>query len=141
RSSVTRTEMRMQLGLEPDRPTVLVAAGGFGMMCADEAAQVLSDRLPQAQLLVVAGRNEELRERLVKVALTAPGRIIPFGFVDHMHELMAASAFAVTKSGGLTTSECLALGLPMVVFNPIPGQEERNALYLLENGAGLWAHT
>ncbi|MCC6694069.1 MAG: hypothetical protein IT365_00435 [Candidatus Hydrogenedentes bacterium] len=79
--------------------------------------------------------------RLERAASKAPSHIIPFGFVDNMHELMAASDFAVAKSGGLTTSECLALGVPMVVFNPIPGQEERNAFHLIENGAGLWAHT
>lgn len=141
RTYPSRPDMRRQLGLDPSRPAVLVSAGGFGMMRADEAAVVLAGRLPQVQLLVVAGRNEALRERLERVASKAPGHIIPFGFVDNMHELMAASDLAVAKSGGLTTSECLALGLPMVVFNPIPGQEERNALYLLENGAGLWAHT
>ena len=54
---------------------------------------------------------------------------------------MAASDFAVTKSGGLTSSECLAMGLPMVIMNPIPGQEERNADYLLENGVALRAHS
>jgi processive 1,2-diacylglycerol beta-glucosyltransferase len=54
---------------------------------------------------------------------------------------MAASDFAVAKSGGLTVSESLAMGLPMVVIRPIPGQEERNATYLLENGAALWAHS
>jgi len=53
---------------------------------------------------------------------------------------MAASDIAVTKPGGLTSSECLAMGLPMIVISPIPGQEERNADYLLENGAALKAH-
>ncbi len=53
---------------------------------------------------------------------------------------MAASDFAVAKSGGLTVSECMAMSLPLIVFNPIPGQEERNADYLLENGAALRAN-
>ena len=58
-----------------------------------------------------------------------------------MHELMAASDVAVTKSGGLTSSECLALGLPMVVVRPIPGQEERNSDFLLERGVALRANS
>jgi processive 1,2-diacylglycerol beta-glucosyltransferase len=66
-------------------------------------------------------------------------RLRPFGFTDRVAELMAASDVAVTKPGGLTTSECLALGLPMIVHAPIPGQEERNCDYLLEQGAGLKA--
>ena len=52
---------------------------------------------------------------------------------------MGCADLAIGKPGGLTTSECLALGLPLIVFAPIPGQEERNCDYLLENGAGLKA--
>lgn len=63
-----------------------------------------------------------------------------FGFVSNIHELMAAADLAVTKSGGLTTSECLASGLPMIVRDPIPGQEERNCDFVLEAGAGVRAH-
>ena len=136
-----RETMRQTLGLNPAQRTVLVAAGGFGMMSADDAVKLLAGHLPEAQFLAVAGRNAELEKRLKKLARAYKGRVKPFGFVDNMHELMAASDLAVSKSGGLTTSECLAMGLPMLVFNPIPGQEERNAIYLLEHGAGLWART
>ena len=136
-----RETMRQTLGLNPAQRTVLVAAGGFGMMSADDAVKLLAGHLPEAQFLAVAGRNAELEKRLKKLARAYKGRVKPFGFVDNMHELMAASDLAVSKSGGLTTSECLAMGLPMLVFNPIPGQEERNAIYLREHGAGLWART
>lgn len=136
-----RETTRQTLGLNPAQRTVLVAAGGFGMMSADDAVKLLAGHLPEAQFLAVAGRNAELEKRLKKLARAYKGRVKPFGFVDNMHELMAASDLAVSKSGGLTTSECLAMGLPMLVFNPIPGQEERNAIYLLEHGAGLWART
>lgn len=136
-----RETMRQTLGLNPAQRTVLVAAGGFGMMSADDAVKLLAGHLPEAQFLAVAGRNAELEKRLKKLARAYKGRVKPFGFVDNMHELMAASDVAVSKSGGLTTSECLAMGLPMLVFNPIPGQEERNAIYLLEHGAGLWTRT
>ncbi len=136
-----RESMRQTLGLDPARRTVLVAAGGFGMMSADDAVKLLAEHLPDAQFMAVAGRNAELEKRLKKLARAYKGRVKPFGFVENMHELMAASDVAVSKSGGLTTSECLAMGLPMLVFAPIPGQEERNAIYLLEHGAGLWART
>jgi processive 1,2-diacylglycerol beta-glucosyltransferase len=63
-----------------------------------------------------------------------------FGFVTNMHDLMAAADLAVTKSGGLTTAECLASSLPMVIRDPIPGQEERNSDFVLEAGAGVKAH-
>ena len=61
------------------------------------------------------------------------------GFTRVIERIMAASDLAVTKPGGLTTSECLAVGLPMVVVSTIPGQEERNADFLLENGAAMKA--
>jgi len=136
-----REDMRRALGLNPAMRTVLVAAGGFGMMSADEVVKHLAERLPKAQFIAVAGNNQTLKKRLDKVATSYEGRLKSFGFVNNMHELMAASDMVVSKSGGLTTSECLAMGLPLVVFNPIPGQEERNAVYLLERGAGLWART
>src|SRR5690606_16939023 len=60
---------------------------------------------------------------------------------NYIHELMAISDLCVTKSGGLTSAECLAMGLPMLVPNPIPGQEERNAEYIAENGAGMIARS
>jgi processive 1,2-diacylglycerol beta-glucosyltransferase len=56
-----------------------------------------------------------------------------------MHEFMAAADLMVGKPGGLTMSESLVKGLGWVVVNPIPGQEEKNAIYLLEQGAGVWA--
>lgn len=136
-----RSAMRQRMGLRPTSPTVLISAGGFGMMRVDEVVGLLAERIPDIQLLAVAGKNQRLQAQLERVASRYPGKILPFGFVTNMHELMAASDFAVAKSGGLTTSECLALGLPMVVFKPIPGQEERNATYLLEQGVGVWAQT
>src|SRR5690606_7571556 len=63
----------------------------------------------------------------------------PMGFTSSIERVMAAADFAITKPGGLTSSECLAMGLPMIVVSPIPGQEERNADFLLESGAALKA--
>jgi len=132
--------MRRRLGLRPEPPTVLVAAGGFGFGGIGETVATLADAVGDVQLLAIAGRNEKLRGALEEAAATRGGRIVAFGFVDNMHELMAASDLAVTKPGGLTSSECLAMGLPMVVVSPIPGQEERNADFLLENGVAVRAN-
>jgi len=133
--------MRLKLGLRPDPPTVLLSAGGFGLTRVDETVAMLADAVDDVQLVALAGRNEKLEKRLRAVAASRPGKIVPMGFAGNMHELMAASDFVVSKSGGLTCSECLAMGLPMVIFNPIPGQEERNADYLLENGVALRANS
>jgi len=136
-----KAAMRAKLGLKRGAPTVLLAAGGFGLMAVEETADVLAKESGDVQFVAIAGRNEKLQRRLDKVARRHRGKVIALGFVTNMHEYMAASDFVVAKSGGLTSSECLAMGLPMVIWNPIPGQEERNADYLLENGAALMANS
>jgi len=136
-----RRVLRRRLGIDEERATVLLAAGGFGMGRIDEAARALAVALPDAQILAIAGRNEELRRAVEEAAAAHSGRIVPFGYVENMHELMAASDIIVTKCGGLTSSESLAMGLPMVITRPIPGQEERNADFLLESGAAVKARS
>lgn len=133
----SRAQARRKLGLAGNTPTVLVMGGGWG---AGDLPALVEDALaaPSARLLAVAGRNAEAEAALEK--LREP-RLKVFGFVDNMHELMAASDLCVTKSGGLTTAECLATGLPMLIPSPIPGQEERNADYAIEVGAALRARS
>ncbi len=136
-----RVEMRRRLGLPHEPRTVLMAAGGFGLMKVDRLVSALAEEVDEAQFLVIAGRNEKLEKALRAVAAVHPGKVTPYGFVTNMHALMAASDVMVTKCGGLTSSECLAMGLPMVIVDPIPGQEERNADYLLEHGAAVKANS
>jgi processive 1,2-diacylglycerol beta-glucosyltransferase len=123
--------------VDPERPTVLLMSGGFGVGRVETTLERLLALPERVQLLVVAGRNEALRERLERVAAGSRGRARVFGFVDNIHDHMEASDLAVTKAGGLTVTECLARGLPMVILNPIPGQEEMNADWLVEYGAAV----
>src|SRR5262249_2332536 len=94
-----------------------------------------------AQVIAVCGRNVALKDELTEaVRKLAPGSMVTFyllGFTTEMDELMTAADLFVGKPGGLTTSEVLSKGLPMVVINPIPGQEERNSDHLLEEGAAI----
>ena len=120
------------------KPRLLFMSGGFGMGHMEEALErILAIHVP-FELTVVAGKNEPMRKRLEKIA---GGRAAVHGFVGNVHELMARSDLIITKAGGLTVSECLARRLPMVIFSPIPGQEECNADYLLELGAAVKART
>jgi processive 1,2-diacylglycerol beta-glucosyltransferase len=126
-------------GLDPSKRTIMLMGGGAGVGKLDEVAAALM-RLPHDfQLIVLAGRNEGALSRLKIQAAEHPTRLFPFGFTNEVAQLMACSDLVITKPGGLTTSECLAMGLPMVVYAPIPGQEERNADYVLEQGAALKA--
>jgi processive 1,2-diacylglycerol beta-glucosyltransferase len=131
-----RRALAVSFGMNPDRPAYLVMGGGAGVGALDELADTLLSSGGDFQLVVLAGRNAAMLERLRSLAATRhAGRLFPHGFTRHVERLMACCDLAITKPGGLTTSECLAMGLPMIVNAPIPGQEERNADYLLEQGA------
>jgi processive 1,2-diacylglycerol beta-glucosyltransferase len=119
--------------LRDDLPTLLVLGGGFGMGPVAEILQELDKVEKPFQTLVVAGRNEELRRELASQDRKHPTHVL--GFVTNMHELMTVSDLIITKPGGLTTSEALALGKPLFILNPIPGQETANSDFLLQRGA------
>jgi len=127
--------VRKQYGLRDDQPVLLVLGGGFGM---GPVAEILAelDKVPDRfQTLVVTGRNEELRRKLATQTRRHPTHVL--GFSTNMHELMAVADLIITKPGGLTTSEALALGKPLFILNPIPGQEAANSDFLLERGAAV----
>jgi processive 1,2-diacylglycerol beta-glucosyltransferase len=125
--------VRKRLGLRDGLPVLLVLGGGFGMGPVAEILQELDKVERPFQTLVVAGRNEELRRELAAQDRKHPTHVL--GFVSNMNELMAVSEMIITKPGGLTTSEALALGRPLFILNPIPGQEAANSDFLLERGA------
>jgi processive 1,2-diacylglycerol beta-glucosyltransferase len=77
--------------------------------------------------------------KLTSLARAHPGKLFPLGFTTTVERVMTAADLVVTKPGGLSVSECLAKGRPMLLVSPIPGQEERNADYLLEAGAAIKA--
>jgi processive 1,2-diacylglycerol beta-glucosyltransferase len=130
--------IRKRLGLRDDLPVLLVLGGGFGMGPVVEILHELNKVAVLMQIVVVCGRNDELRREAAVIDMRHPTRV--FGFATNMHELMAVSDLVITKPGGLTTSEALALGKPVFVLNPIPGQEAANSDFLLENGAAAKAN-
>ena len=90
--------------------------------------------------MVIAGRNDRLREEMTAYAEASPDHHIRFmilGYTDEMHNWMAMADLFIGKPGGLTTSECFAMNLPIVVWHPIPGQEIYNSAYILEEQAGI----
>ncbi|HZR21086.1 MAG TPA: glycosyltransferase [Verrucomicrobiae bacterium] len=126
-------EVRKRLGLRDDQPTILVLGGGFGMGPVAEILRELDKVEVAFQTVVVAGRNEELRRALATCDRKHPTHVL--GFASNMHELMCVADLIITKPGGLTTSEALAMGRPVLIVNPIPGQEAANSDFLLERGA------
>lgn len=125
---------RKALGLREDLPVVLFMSGGFGVGDMETAVERLSRIRREYQLVVICGKNEALRRKMARFRTAKV-----HGLVKNIQVFMEASDLAITKAGGLTVSECLAKGTPMIVYSPIPGQEERNCDYLLERGAAVKA--
>jgi len=137
-AAVDGAAFRRRHGLRDDLPTVLLLSGGFGV---GPVASILAslDRVEaDFQIVVVAGRNLELRRELAGQDRSHPTHVL--GFVTNMHEWMSIADLIVTKPGGLTSSEALALGKPLFILNPIPGQEMANSDFLLERGAAAKAN-
>jgi len=136
-----KLNMRAKHGLEADRPTILLSAGGFGVGSVEPLIASLKPMKQRAQIIAICGRNEELRKRLLKATakqkLTDTVLIKPIGYTREMDEFMTAADLVLGKPGGLTTSEALAKGLAFVIVDPIPGQEERNSDHLLEAGVAI----
>lgn len=136
-----KSAMREKFGLEKNKLTIMVSAGGFGVGNIEHLLQALSELQTPSQIIAICGRNEELSKRLEKLAAEKLNNervtFKPIGFTKEMDEYMSASDLIVGKPGGLTTSEALAKGLIFCIVNPIPGQEERNSDHLLEKGCAI----
>lgn len=132
-SPPSKAQARKSLSLATRHPVLLVLGGGFGMGPLERIAAELDRVAKPVSAVVVCGKNEELRASVADRRFKHPTTVL--GFADNMHELMAACDLVVTKPGGLTSSEALAVGRPLLIANPIPGQEEANSDFMLERGA------
>lgn len=134
--STPKADARRALGLDPDKNTVLLMGGsmGYGNM-GNILAQLDAAAGDSLQIIAVCGNNAKAKADLE--AMDTRCRLLSLGFVDYVDQLMDAADCIVTKPGGLTTSEALAKRLPMVIVNPIPGQEARNTQFLLNSGTAV----
>jgi processive 1,2-diacylglycerol beta-glucosyltransferase len=136
-----KLEMRKKHHLKPDKTTILVSAGGFGVGPIEHLLSSLLEMKHPCQVVTLCGRNNELKEKITKLVNTQRNdnhvTINAIGYTTEMDEYMSASDIVLGKPGGLTTSEGLAKGLVFVIVNPIPGQEERNSDHLLEEGVAI----
>ena len=137
-----RATLRARAGFDEFRPLFLVSGGALGVSPAAGVLDAMSRLRRPAQAIVVCGKNIELQADLEKQAgeiqANVPGlNIRVIGYTNEMHRWMQMADLFIGKPGGLTTAECLACGLPMVIVAPIPGQEERNSDHLLEKGVAI----
>ncbi len=134
-----KADLGRALGLDPQRPVVLVMGGGMGPAPLVEIIQSLERCQLPLQVLAVAGHDQALRQRLEALRGRVALDLHCFGWSETVPELMAASSLLITKPGGLTTAEALAAGLPMILTHPIPGPEERHLRYLEQRGVAVAA--
>lgn len=136
-----KRQMRIKHNLDPDRKTILISAGGLGMGPVEELLCELMKLPGRNQIVTVCGSNSELESSTGtfarKVSRVDGNLIEVVGYTDEMDEYMSASDLILGKCGGLTSSEALAKGLVFAIVSPVPGQEERNADHLLEEGAAI----
>jgi processive 1,2-diacylglycerol beta-glucosyltransferase len=136
-------EARAKLKLSSDAPILLIAAGGYGIGPVEQLVSDLLGLKKNWQMVAIADKSEALKKRLDELSKSAgtlagnQKRLVVVGFTNEMDQYMAAANLLIGKAGGLTTSEALARALPLVLIEPIPGQEERNADHLLEAGAAI----
>jgi processive 1,2-diacylglycerol beta-glucosyltransferase len=136
-----KQELKQALGLDARRPVVLVMGGGMGPAPLDRVVSSLDLSGVPMQVLAVAGHDHDLRHRLELLRGRVTLDLHLFGWTENVPELMAVSDLLITKPGGLTAAEALAVGLPMILTHPIPGPEERHARYLSQNGVALHAES
>lgn len=138
-TKLSKEDARNQLSIPNDAKTVLVMCGsmGYGKMNHLVSDIVLSD--PSYHVIAVCGNNAGLFKKLTKMkdAMNNSDNLEVFGFTDKVDIMMDAADCIVTKPGGLTSSEALAKHLPMILVSPIPGQEERNIEFLVNNGVAM----
>ena len=137
-----RAELRAELGMDPDLPAVLLVGGGDGIGRVAVIARAIGKQLgarrtPMGQMIVVCGRNKRLQTTVASEPWSIPVQV--HGFVNNMSDWMSACDCIVTKAGPGTIAESLIRGLPILLSGYIPGQEEGNVPYVVDNEVGIFA--
>ncbi|KNZ69670.1 monogalactosyldiacylglycerol synthase [Thermincola ferriacetica] len=139
---LNRAEIISRLGLCPGQPTLLIMGGVYGVLDSlKDVCKLFAESEFPVQSIVVCGKDDKLYKSIDEIVDKARNPIVRLGFVSNVEELMSAADLIITKAGGLTVSEALTKRLPLVIYRPIPGQEEGNAVFLRKIGAGKTAES
>lgn len=133
---LSKAEARKALDIA-DKRTFLMMGGSMGFGNAVDVLKELDELNEDFQILMVCGSNKRLLNRVIKLSANTRHVIVPYGFTDQVEVMMDASDILLTKPGGLTTSEALCKGIPMVLLEPIPGLEDRNLIFLTNMGLAV----
>jgi len=128
-----------ELQFKPNVKTILIMGGGGGMLPMDDIVLCCEKIDIELQIIVVTGNNKSIYNKLVNLQPRLRNAVRILGYVNNINELMAVSDLIISKPGGMTCAETLCRGLPMVIYRPIPGQEEANTNYLVKCQAAVRA--
>lgn len=136
-----KNKIKASFSLNPDKKTILFFGGGEFGLGKEKTLKILKAFLnnikDEYQIIAIAGKNIKMQEKFKELIGNNLNAQV-YGYTNQVPELMSISDLVVTKPGGLTTTESLASGLPIVVINPLPGQEIENAKFLEEKGVAIW---
>lgn len=135
-NSISREDAAKTLGIDPKRPTILMMGGSMGYSNSNKLISQITNMDLSFQILAVCGTNNKQYLQLMEMKRSLRGKseLYPYGFVNNIEVMMSAADCIITKPGGLTASEALAKNLPMILVDPVPGHEERNAEFFVNNG-------
>ena len=138
-----KKDILKEFNLSPDKKIVLFFGGGefgLGKNFTTQVFQAFVEHSSDIQIIAISGKNQKLKTAFQNIVLEkhTEENVQIFEYTNKVPELMSISSLVVTKPGGLTSSESLASGLPIIIINPIPGQEEENAEYLVKNNSAIW---
>lgn len=138
-----KKDILSEFQLKNNKKTILFFGGGeygLGKNNIIEIFDTLINNFENLQIITISGKNEKMKNNLENISLKNNNKNIIkiLEYTNEIPKLMSISDLVISKPGGLTTSESLASNLPMIIINPIPGQEEENAEFLERNGAGIW---
>lgn len=128
-----------KLDFDASVKTILIMGGGAGVLPMAEIIMSLNSINTSLQVIAVTGNNKKLFQQLQELQTHVTYKLKILTFVNNIHELMAISDVLISKPGGMTSAEALSMGLPMIIYRPIPGQEEGNTKFLLEKNVALRA--
>jgi 1,2-diacylglycerol 3-beta-galactosyltransferase len=132
-----KKKLRNELSWPEDLPVILLVGGGEGMGPIEKIARAINDSGLKASMAIICGRNAKLKTTLETYDWQVPTHI--YGFTRDMPNFMAAADILVTKAGPGTISEALIAGLPIIIYSRLPGQEDGNVFYVVNQKAGVWA--
>ena len=135
---IMSSEIYTKYNLDPNKKTLLIMAGAHGVLKnVKELCQSFISKSENTQIVVICGNNTILKESLEPLATNFPGKFKVLGYVERIDELYRIASCMITKPGGITLTEATAIGVPVILYRPVPGQEKENAHFFKNNHAAL----